>query len=194
MKRNFIHLTDVELIGMAVEHEGGVAHHTTGKISTRKPWQQTMIPPPTYRPISSEGPNRGQRSLENTGALAKLYPDRKNRPAGDSIPGELGRDNAGIILESCFCKSIKSPERTPDNGKIRRTIAFHRLSGDLFKEILSISYVGEKLIRGLLSDFQVPMAMARYFMSIILDLLDELGKGFGELAEHEHGRSHPGLA
>ncbi len=76
----------------------------------------------------------------------RLNPHRKDRPVRNAIPRMSDRHDAGVVLKTCFRKCIKSPERTPDNRKIRRTISFHLLSSDLFQEILGTTYVGQKFV------------------------------------------------
>jgi len=56
---DLLEFLNVEFIGMTVKHEGGVMHHLPCKISTRESRQQTMVSASAYRPISSEGANRG---------------------------------------------------------------------------------------------------------------------------------------
>jgi len=141
-ERDLLQLSHVELIGMTVENKGSYIHHMPCKISTRKSRQQTMVSTSAYRPISSKRTNRGQRSFQNTGAPAKINPHGKDRPVRDTIPRKSAGHDAGVVLKACFRKGIKSPERTPDNRKIRGTISFHLLPGNLFQKVFGTTYVG----------------------------------------------------
>src|SRR5262245_29391951 len=111
-----------------------------------------MISTSAYRPISSERANRGQRRFQNISAPAKINPHRTHRPIRDTIPRKAAWHDAGIVFKTCFRKGIKSPERTPDNRKIRGAITFYFLSGDLFQKVFGTTDVGQKFLGGLLSN------------------------------------------
>src|SRR5262245_36297810 len=166
MKRDLLKLMDVKLIGMTVEHEGGGVHHAPGEISARKSWQQTMVSTSAYRPISSECRKRGQWSLQNAASPVQMNPHRKDRPVRNAISRVLDRHDAGVVLKTSFHKRIKSPESTPDNRKIGRTISFNLLPSDLFQDVLGMKYVGQKFLGRLLCNFQMSVTVASYFMTI----------------------------
>jgi hypothetical protein len=102
----------------------------------------------------------------------------------------LDRHDAGVVLKAGFHKRIERPKCTPDNGKIRSTIPCNLLSCDLFQEVLGSKDVGQKFIGGLLGNFQMSITMACHFVTICPDLLDDLGKAFGKLAENKQRSSH----
>src|SRR6185437_3441609 len=114
--------------------------------------------------------------------------------AGNSITWKTGRYDAGIVLKTGFCKHIESPKRILDDRKIRRTISLHRHSDDLFEKIFGATDIGEKFLRRLSANFQMPVSVTRHFMPISLDLLDNLRKTFSELTEHKQSGPHVGLA
>jgi len=119
-----------------------------------------------------------------------MNPHRKDRPVRNAIPRKSAGYDAGVVFKTRFHKCVKSPECIPDNRKIRGTISCNLLSGDLFEEVLGTTNVGQKFVGGLLSNCQMPIAVARHFMTVCLDLLDDMGKAFGELAKHEHRGPH----
>ena len=55
-------------------------------------------------------------------------------------------------------------------------------------------YVGQKFVGRLPEYFHMSMAVARHFMSVGSNLLDDMRKALRDLAEHKHRGLHPCLA
>jgi hypothetical protein len=130
-------------------------------------------------------PQRRGRVLEDAAIFAEFEPHDASLEVGDPVAWMSHREDRGVVLETFLGEHRERPGGVARDREARRAEAHRTEPGGVLDRDPRAAQVGAKLLRSLVSEHPVCIAVTRDLVIVLRDLPQQLRMSLGHPTERE---------